>query len=489
MTSTPVKSVDALMNFVGTKNLTQTGGTNQTGSFGDLMSKTTSGEKDLSPQRQGETSAVSPKDAATRDMKPSRTDAVKPAEDAEKPADTVGTENVDTKSEQMEVVSEAGEEIVKDIAKELGVSEEEVTRAMEELGLSFYQLFDPTNLTQLVLNVSGEQDTAVLLTDEGLFTKLQDVLQVAGEISDNLVEKLDIQPEEMQKVLEQLQAEQDNVIAAPQEVMEQFQAEQDNMTTALQEVVKEESEENAPKITIEVKVNGESIKLSTDENGNVDKTIGTVSPKTEETTAKPENQKQGSGEMKQKSQGNEHGNALFDAALQDREQAQEVEAPQQAQGFFSEQTQDIMNQIMDYMKIQLKPDMNQLEMQLHPASLGNVQIQITSRGGEVTAQFHVQNETVKEAIESQIMELKESLKDQGVKVEAVQVTVESHGFESNLWQGQGGEQNAASQNGKRTPRRINLNDLDDFFEEEASEEEILNARVMEMNGTTVDYTA
>lgn len=471
MTSTPVKSVDALMNFVGTKNLTQTGGTNQTGSFGDLMSKTTSGGKDLSPQRQSETSKVSPKDAAARDMKPSRADAVKPAEDAEKPAGAVETTNADTKLEQMEAASEAGEEIVKDIAKELGVSEEEVTRAMEELGLSFYQLFDPANLTQLVLNVSGEQDTAVLLTDEGLFTKLQDVLQAAGEISDNLAEKLDIRPEEMQKVLEQLQAEQDNIAAAPQEVAE------------------EEAEENAPKITIEVKVNGESVKLSADENGNVDKTIGTVSPKTEESTAKPENQKQGSGEMKGKSEGNEHGNALFETSLQDRAQVQEAEAPQQTQGFFSEQTQDIMDQIMDYMKIQLKPDMNQLEMQLHPASLGNVQIQITSRGGEVTAQFHVQNETVKEAIESQIVELKESLKDQGVKVEAVQVMVESHGFESNLWQGQGGEQNAASQNGKRTPRRINLNELDELFEEEASEEEILNARVMEMNGTTVDYTA
>lgn len=471
MTSTPVKSVDALMNFVGTKNLTQTGGTNQTGSFGDLMSKTTSGGKDLSPQRQSETSKVSPQDAAARDMKPSRADAVKPAEDAEKPAGAVETANADTKSEQMEAASEAGEEIVKDIAKELGVSEEEVTRAMEELGLSFYQLFDPANLTQLVLNVSGEQDTAVLLTDEGLFAKLQDVLQAAGEISDNLAEKLDIRPEEMQKVLEQLQAEQDNIAAVPQVVAE------------------EEAEENAPKITIEVKVNGESIKLSADENGNVDKTIGTVSPKTEESTAKPENQKQGSGEMKGKSEGNEHGNALFETSLQDRAQVQEAEAPQQTQGFFSEQTQDIMDQIMDYMKIQLKPDMNQLEMQLHPASLGNVQIQITSRGGEVTAQFHVQNETVKEAIESQIVELKESLKDQGVKVEAVQVMVESHGFESNLWQGQGGEQNAASQNGKRTPRRINLNELDELFEEEASEEEILNARVMEMNGTTVDYTA
>lgn len=469
MTSTPVKNVSALMNFVGGKNLTQTGGTNQTGSFGDLMSKTTSGGKDLTTPQQPETPKVSPKDVAARDMKPSRSDTVKTVEDTKKPADAVETVNADAQSGQVEAVQEAGEELVKDIAGELGVSEEEVIRAMEELGLSFYQLFDPANLTQLVLNVSGEQNAAVLLTDEGLFTKLQDVLKAAGEISDNLAKELNASPEEMQNILKQLQAAKDSMTAEPQEVLE--------------------AEETAPKITIEVKVNGETVKLSADENGNVDKTIGTVSQGTDETTAKPENQKQGSGEMKGKSEGNEHGNALFDTALQDRAQVQEAEAPQQTQSFFSEQTQDIMNQIMDYMKIQLKPGMDQLEMQLHPASLGNVQIQITSRGGEVTAHFQVQNETVKAAIESQIVELKENLRDQGVKVEAVQVTVESHGFESNLWQGQGGEQNAASQNGKRTPRRINLNELDELFEEEASEEEILNARVMEMNGTTVDYTA
>ena len=281
-------------------------------------------------------------------------------------------------------------------------------------------------------------------------------------------------PEEMQQVLEQLKG------AADQNVQEDM---------GVNDASAEEAQENAPKVTIEVKVNGETVKLSADANGNVDKTIGIVSQQTEESASKLANNGQGEGGNKGRSDGNEHtGNAFYDALVQDGAQVQEAEAPQQVQGFFSSQTQDIMDQIMDYMKIQLKPGMDQLEMQLHPASLGNVHIQITSKGGEVTAQFQVQNETVKAAIESQIVELKESLKDQGIKVEAVQVTVENHGFESNLWQGQGRGQDESSQNGKRSPRRINLNDLDALFEEEASEEELLSARVMEMNGNTVDYT-
>ncbi len=468
MTSTPVNNVSALMNFVGGKNLTQTGGTNQAYSFGDLMSKTKNGGADFGSQKQLQTTVSVSKDTASREVDRSRADAVKTMEDTKQPVKDVDAAG------QEEAVNEAGKELVKDIAEELGVSEEEVTRAMEELGLSIYQLFEPANLTQLVLAISGEQDAAALLTNESLFVKLQDILQIAGDTFEQLSKEMNMSPEEMQQVLEQLKG------AADQNVQEDM---------GVNDALAEETQENAPKVTIEVKVNGETVKLSADENGNVDKTIGIVSQQTEESASKLANNGQGESGNKGRSDGNEHtGNAFYDALVQDGAQVQEAETPQQVQGFFSSQTQDIMDQIMDYMKIQLKPGMDQLEMQLHPASLGNVHIQITSKGGEVTAQFQVQNETVKAAIESQIVELKESLKDQGIKVEAVQVTVENHGFESNLWQGQGRGQDESSQNGKRSPRRINLNDLDALFEEEASEEELLSARVMEMNGNTVDYT-
>ena len=62
-------------------------------------------------------------------------------------------------------------------AEELGVSEEEVVAAMEELGISLNALFDPSVLTQLVLKLSGGQDAMALLTDEGLFAKLQNLTE------------------------------------------------------------------------------------------------------------------------------------------------------------------------------------------------------------------------------------------------------------------------------------------------------------------------
>ncbi len=461
MTSTPVKNVNSLINFVGGKNFMATGAANQAGGFGDIMSKTKSGGSDPSSQSRPAAKQT------IKDPVGSRKDLVKSQ------AAEVSAKNEIAEKEQADAVNKAGEELVEDIAEKLEIPEEEVLRAMESLGLSAYQLLDPANLTQLVLAISGETDASVFLTNEGLFAKLQDILQLAADAQRSLMEELNLSLEEMKSVLEQMKE-----LTAPDDGngVQQGQPDMDAV------------EENASKITVEVKVNGENVQLSTDENGNVEKTIG-VSKEAVGATERPEGDDQQNGGAKGKSEGNgQSGNPLIDALIQNRQQVQEAQAPQSVESFFNGQTQDIMDQIMDYMKIQLKPGMDQLEMQLHPASLGNVHVQITSKGGEITAQFQVQNETVKAAIESQIMELKETLKDQGIKVEAVQVTVENHGFESNLWQGQSREENAASQNENKTARRINLNDLDALFEEEASEEELLNAQMMEMNGNTLDYT-
>ena len=149
-----------------------------------------------------------------------------------------------------------------------------------------------------------------------------------------------------------------------------------------------------------------------------------------------------------------------------------------------------MRQIMDYMKVSVKADSSELEMQLHPQSLGTLHIQMASRNGVVTANFIAQNETVKAALESQMVQLKENFAEQGVKVEAIEVTVQTHQFEQNLEQGRGNNSNTANETGagrKRT-RRINLNAA--FAEEEPqTEEDRIAADIMSANGNTVDFTA
>lgn len=471
MTSAPVKDVSSLMNFVGGRNLTKTGGMNQTDSFGDVMSRTRSGSSDTQSQK---TVGKQAEKASTSALQ-KRKEAVK----TEKPAgETVKAKDLTT--QQKQAAEDAGREVMKEVAKELDVTQEEVERAMEELGLSAYSLLDPSNLTQLVLTLSGEQDATALLTDESLFASLQNLLGIAAEMKSGLMQELELTSEDMQALLEAMEAGEE--LQTGENVIPEVKADSEDVM----------AKEDAPQIIVDVKAGGEDIKLTADEKGNVTGTVEVIPSDAEESvtdkSADSQDKSSRDGKNGQSESMMHTGGQLLDALLQDKVQAAEGTF-EQTGVFFSEQTQDIMNQIMDYMKIQLKPGMEQLEMQLHPESLGTVHVQLTTKGGEVTAQFQVQNETVKAAIESQIVTLQESLKEQGVKVQAVQVTVENHGFESNLWQGQGREENASSQNGRKAPRRINLNDLDGLFEEEVSEEDLLTARMMEANGNTVDYTA
>lgn len=485
MRSTPVKDMGNLMNFVGTKNLTKTGSMNQMGNFGDLMNKAKGGAY---AQNKPAANIETGKNPAADAIK-NRKDTVKLDESASQPVKTEETSQIT--DEQSGEVMEAGKEVIKEIAEEFGVTEEEVEMAMEQLGLSIFGLFDPASLKELVLFIGGEQDASALLTNEELFTSLQNIIAKVGEIQNGLASQLGMSQEELAGLVEQLQNLQKESLQKDDlsTVDKGSFADVLGQETEVQETV---TQEQQPKITVEVKAGDETVKLATDENGNAVKTLEVTSSTTEESIVKEDTGRQ---EQKAGEEGKSHsenafstGGQLFEGLVQNK--TQNVEMPiEQQPAFFNDQTQEIVDQIVNYMKIQLKPGMNQLEMQLHPESLGTVHVQLVSRGGEVTAQFHVQNEAVKAAVESQVNTLVENLREQGVKVEAVQVSVESHGFESNLWQGQGKEEEASSHNGRKTPRRINLNDINALLEDEADEEEVLAARMMEVNGNTVDYTA
>ena len=92
----------------------------------------------------------------------------------------------------------------------------------------------------------------------------------------------------------------------------------------------------------------------------------------------------------------------------------------------------ILKQLADFVKIIKNENLTEMELQLHPASLGTVNVSLVTKGGAVTAEFTTQNEAVRAAIESQVSQLITNLEEQGVKVEAVEVSVASHQMERNL---------------------------------------------------------
>lgn len=131
-----------------------------------------------------------------------------------------------------------------------------------------------------------------------------------------------------------------------------------------------------------------------------------------------------------------------------------------------------------------------MEMQLNPENLGKIYLQVSAREGSVHATIAAQNEAVKAALESQVAELKESLNQSGVKVDAVEVTVASHEFEKNLEQNEQRQKEEGERQQEQVSRRRNLNlTMPQELEGELSQEEALAAQIMKDNGNSVDLTA
>ena len=155
--------------------------------------------------------------------------------------------------------------------------------------------------------------------------------------------------------------------------------------------------------------------------------------------------------------------------------------------------EDLMEQFVRNVKLTVASDTTSMEMQLHPEHLGKLLLNVSEKDGVIRAQITTQNQLVKEALESQIVELRQTLQQQGIKVEAVEVTVETHEFEENLekqamQEQQMKEQQEQEQKKHAARRNLNASELEEISEL-MSEEETLAARMMLEQGNQVDYTA
>jgi flagellar hook-length control protein FliK len=151
---------------------------------------------------------------------------------------------------------------------------------------------------------------------------------------------------------------------------------------------------------------------------------------------------------------------------------------------------EIIRQIVDYVKVTASNDETTLEMQLNPEHLGKLYIELTAKEGNVSAHITAQNEAVKEALEAQMITLKENLNQAGVKVDAVEVTVGSHEFEKNLEQNARNEEQEAERKeaASKQMRSIRLDDLDELSGL-MTDEEALVAQMMAEQGNTMNLRA
>lgn len=362
-------------------------------------------------------------------------------------------------------VDEAADKMLSDTAEELSVTEEELLSVLQSLSLKPADLLTKEGLQQVVLAVSGETDFANFLTDETMFTTLQNLCGELQTTLSNLADELGISQDEVQDFLTALADKAGDASALQAEVLstEEFSAE---------EFSTEETEDAVTDVE----------KGSDTESITGDKTASEVNVPGKETGKQTE--KETSGEEKSFT-----GDKAFDNFTQSFKtgQTQNTQAAAEVTPHFDVETENIIRQITDYMRGNVTDGVSEMDMQLHPANLGSVHIHLEAKEGVLTAQFTAQNESVKAALESQMIQLKDSFEEQGLTVESIEVMVSSQKFDQSYEEAESHANDTGSRSGRQRTRRAGLHvSMED---EELSDEEILAKEVLKGQGSTVEFTA
>ena len=385
-----------------------------------------------------------------------QTDEVKApkAQDVQKPDETQQAQQMEeTEAEEPKQEEDNGEldavllsdmvqQILQQITDQLGVSQEEVLQAMDTLGISMDDLSQ--NMAALLTELTGADQMAVL-TDETLYTQVSELTEAVEQTIEELADDLGMDKEQLTALL------------------------QDSVKTQEEPVVVVEQELAAPVNDVQPENTG-------------DQEVQTVAATDIEAEQPRETKRDESSDMQQQMQDMQ----------KPAENLQQVSSgaatvEQSTERFDLQRTQEIIDQIADYVKIHSSEKLTSMEIELNPASLGSVNLHVSSKGGVISAQLYAQDEAVRAALESQVAALKESLEAQGMKVDAIEITEHSHQLEQNL--DQNGDRQEGTEAQKKPGRRL-LN-LDELPEEEAYEEmtqaEKLQIEMMRMGGNKLNF--
>lgn len=418
-----------------------------------------------------------------------------------------------------EAVEEAVEDIKEILKENLGVDDEQIEAAMELLGLTQADLLNPQQVTALAAQLTGSGDAGMMLFHENFQQVLQETKAVTEDLLKNLgmtmdeltnkiseVQSMVIRPEETETFTDVLTSE-----VQPQETIQQ-PAEQVQMQEIPQETVKTAQTEVQRETVVQVQ---ETVQEESTQTQNVQPQEETQPEKKPVQEAQPQQEQSQAGQEEtaddslaqdsflQKNH-QEQQNTRFDFGTNVHQQ-EPVFHTQAPQNVSTPQApvpqvpmQEVIDQIVEYTKINISEEVKSIEMQLNPENLGKVYLHVSENHGTVTAQLTAQNENIKEALIQQAAVLKDNLNQQGIKVDAVEVTAGAHEFESSLERDAHSQEEQArqqeEQSGRRSRRSINLNGLGSASDMDGlsglmSEEDRLVAQIMRDHGNNVDYKA
>lgn len=367
-----------------------------------------------------------------------------------KNADTSSISDVNSKADNKDVtdtVKEVCEDIKDAIKEEFDVSDEDIKAAMELLGLTALDLLSTAKVAELIEQLTGT-DALTLITNEDMMQSFNNIINVVDEANADIAGMLGVKTEEVGIVLGQ------NDIAPV--VNSEDTAKQDN--------VKESDAKNA--------------------DDNINQTVDNQESLSEVLAKKITTESDGKAKNNM-SESNEANNKVTYADVADNmiSNITDTFADIITEGISTVKEADIVNQVIDSVKLMASRELTSMEVMLNPEHLGSVHITVTARNGIVSAQIAAQNEQVKTALENQMVTLREQFESQGLKVDAVEITVMAHSFEAG--QNFGQSESERKQGESKVHRKLDLSSFDDELEEDLES----TAPAPKAEGSSVEYLA
>ncbi|MEE0918727.1 MAG: flagellar hook-length control protein FliK [Lachnospiraceae bacterium] len=337
------------------------------------------------------------------------------------------------KQEEEDIVN-ALELILQQIRQVLGVEDVQIQESMQNLEMTSIDLINPEKIAQLVADLSGEESTIGFIADENMYNSLQELTASVETILDELVSKTGLEKESILEGLDVPIELFDKAVTQDSQIEQVVETED----TDIIDMAVENKVENDFEVVSEVKAF--ETKESEDINSkslNIEKnsTEGITQNDTTVEISKTDDSEADSDKSTESGNDNLSGNGQAQGFNSDLENIEALTTDNDAVLDKKAGTEAIIRQLADFVKINSGKEITEMELQLHPASLGTVNVQLATKGGNITAQFTTENETVRAAIEAQATQLQLDLEEQGIKIDAIEVTVASHQMEKNLEEG------------------------------------------------------
>ncbi len=415
-----------------------------------------------------------------KDLKNDNTDSSDSADKAEKSSKTEEKKNItddtNTKEDVSAKVSEKTEDIKDAVKDELSVSDEQLNAAMEALGFTELDLLNPDSIKELMLYLTENDDPMSLLTNETLLQSINNVIDVVNEVTDGIKQEFGLTDDALDALIK--------------EPVKEFAPVQDLKETDLSEKtedkpVLEPVKNTAAASTEPVKTEDKNETVKKGQKENTEGTVKSDAQAAVNVSAKAENA--GNDTNPDSFNQNDAMSQVF-VTTEIGSNGEVIESVREYSSYAD--GANIMSQVTEQIRVNISPETTTMEMQLHPASLGAVNVSIASENGVMHAHILVQNESVREVLASQMEQLLKTFEEQGQKVTEIDVSVANYNLEHGLYRDQtDGGQSGNGTPSRRSRRSIDLNAMSDAELSELTDEERLEAEMMNLSGTSVQYRA